>query len=219
MGALLPRGVALCCTDPAAGAESALFAEEAAAVARAIPARRAEFAAGRAAAHGAMATLGRAPAPVAMAADRAPVWPAGVIGSISHCAGACVAVVATAGAGIEALGVDIEPDADLPEDVRALICLPGERDWLARQDAAARGRAARLLFCAKEAAFKMQHALTGEMLGFEAIEVRPEGAAERAGGRLEARFMRACGRFERGARLKGRWGRAGGFVFCLIYGA
>ncbi|WP_322865345.1 4'-phosphopantetheinyl transferase [Aquicoccus sp. G2-2] len=213
IGALTPGGVVVCCTDPGAPEEGALFAAEAAAVARAVPKRRAEFAAGRAAAHGVMERLGLLPAPVPMGADRAPIWPEGVIGSISHCAGVCVAVAAQAENRLCALGVDIEPDADLPEEVIATICLPGERVWLAQHAAGQRGRAARLIFSAKEAAFKMQYGLTGEMLGFDAFEIVPEMAT----GRLQARFEVSCGRFARGARLNGRFGRADGFVFCLMY--
>ena len=81
---VLPPGVAVAVEDPAASAEG-MFDAEARAVARAVPARRAEFAAGRRAAHRAMERLGVPAAPVAMGSDRAPVWPPGVIGSISHC--------------------------------------------------------------------------------------------------------------------------------------
>ena len=131
IAALLPKAVAVAVTDPGqAVAEGEIFASEAAAMARAVPSRRAEFFAGRAAVHRAMRMLGAScPSRCRWALIAAPVWPDGLSGSISHGAGACVAVVAES-AVVPALAVDIEPDAALPGDVLDLVCLPAERRWL-----------------------------------------------------------------------------------------
>ena len=67
-------------------------------MARAVPQRRREFFAGRLAAHRAMEALGHLPEPVPMGQDRAPVWPQGLVGSISHGAGACAAMYGQKGA-------------------------------------------------------------------------------------------------------------------------
>ncbi|MEZ5714965.1 MAG: 4'-phosphopantetheinyl transferase superfamily protein [Paracoccaceae bacterium] len=210
---VLPDGVALACTDPGAPEEEgALFAIEAAAVARAVPARRAEFAAGRLAAHRALAGLGRLPEPVAMGPDRAPVWPDGVAGSISHCEGACVALAAEA-ARFPSLAVDLEPDADLPEDLWPLICREDERAWLESLPEAERGRAARLIFSAKECAFKLQYPLTRRMLDFSAVAV----AIEPGRGRFRVRFPDDLGAALPQLAGPGRFGRAAGFVYCLMF--
>ena len=63
--------------------EAALFPDEQAAVSRAVEKRRAEFAAGRSLARIALTEIGHAPCAIAQA-DRAPVWPLGIVGSITH---------------------------------------------------------------------------------------------------------------------------------------
>lgn len=115
LGDAWPDGVAVAVVDPEQVTEP-LFPIEEAAVSRAVAGRRAEFAAGRQAARQALKALGYAPVAIPMAEDRAPVWPQGIVGSLSHCPAACIAVVAEA-ARIASLGVDIEPYDPLPEDI------------------------------------------------------------------------------------------------------
>ena len=64
-----------------------LFPAEEAVVRTAGPRRRAEFTAGRACARAALAALGLPAAPVLAGRAGEPRWPAGVTGSITHCAG------------------------------------------------------------------------------------------------------------------------------------
>jgi 4'-phosphopantetheinyl transferase EntD len=190
---------------PVAG-EDALFPEERAAILRAVPRRRAELAAGRAAARAAMAMLGRPPAPVPAGADRAPVWPAGLSGSIAHSDGVALAALAPAGAAA-ALGIDIEPDEGLEDALADEIATPAERARLAALPGPARGRALRALFAAKEAAYKAQYPLSRALLGFEAIAIEPGPA-----GRFAARFAAPAPPFAAGDRIAGRLGRAAGLV-------
>lgn len=131
----------------------------------ALPRRRVEFAAGRAAARRALADLGLPPAPIPMRHDRAPDWPAGLAGSITHAGGLALAAVLRAPATI---GIDLEPDADLPADTLDTILTPGER-------AACTPRDARAVFSAKEAFFKAQYPRTGAMIGFDAVTVALSG--------------------------------------------
>lgn len=70
----------------------------------AVPKRRGEYLAGRLCAALALRALG-APEDVGRA-GRAPVWPPGIAGSISHCDGRAMAV---ASRGLPALGLDCEP--------------------------------------------------------------------------------------------------------------
>ncbi|MBW3548666.1 MAG: 4'-phosphopantetheinyl transferase [Actinobacteria bacterium] len=98
--------------------------EEAAAVARAVPSRRREFLAGRAAAHAALAAIGRDEGPVGVGPRRQPRWPAGVVGSIAH-AGAWAGAVVAASHHLRGLGLDVEVlDPPLPEDVRRAVAGP-----------------------------------------------------------------------------------------------
>lgn len=171
LDALLPRGAAGA-VEFACEAMGDLAPGEAAAIASAVPARRAEFAAGRRAARRAMARLGYAPAAILTGADRAPVWPAGLIGSITHCDGHCMAVVAPTGA-IRALGIDLEGDGPLPDDLVDTVCTATECRWLATLPQAERGSAAKRVFGAKEAAYKMQYPLTRRFLEFHDVETAP----------------------------------------------
>ncbi|WP_421905752.1 4'-phosphopantetheinyl transferase family protein [Mameliella sp.] len=147
--------------------EGDLYPEEEVAIARARPERRAEFAAGRLAARRAMAQLDLADAAIPMGPDRAPVWPKGLVGSISHAAGICLGVVARAD-NFRSLGIDIEGDAPLAEDLIPEICLPEE---LALVPANLRAARAKRLFSAKEAAYKAHYPLAAQAFGFHGLQV------------------------------------------------
>lgn len=149
------------------GEEGRLFPEEAAHVARAVPARRAEFLAGRIAARRALAQLGYKTPPLPAGPDRAPLWPAGVSGSISHSAGAAIAVVGDS-TRHPLLGVDIEPAEPLPVALIVEICRPEE---IADRPAGDRPMLARRLFSAKEALYKAQYPRSRTVFGFHGLTV------------------------------------------------
>src|SRR2546423_6154826 len=106
--------------------DAPLLGPEASAVASAVPSRQREFATGRAVARQALAALGVAPVPLARGPGGEPGWPAGVVGSITHCAGYRGAAVAPA-TRAASVGIDAEPDAPLPDGVLDLVSLPAER--------------------------------------------------------------------------------------------
>jgi 4'-phosphopantetheinyl transferase EntD len=201
--ALFGPDIALAAADPGADGPPALPAE-AAAMARMVPARRREFAAGRDAARRAMVALGLPPVAVPMGDDRAPVWPAGVIGAISHGGGACLAAVARAGK-VRGLGLDLEPDADLDPDLIASICTPAERAGLPATGA---GRAARLIFSAKECAYKCQYGASRTLFGFDTLEITLDPAA----GRFAAVFAADVPPFARDTVLPGRFAIGAGLI-------
>lgn len=160
------------------------------------PGRVREFSAGRFAARAAMLALGLPPLPIPMGPDRAPCWPAGLIGSITHSASLCLAAVGRVGT-VSAIGLDIEDDSPLPANLWPVICDDAERGWIARQPEPARGRSAKALFCAKEAAYKAQYALSYRLIDFAALHVRPD--PER--GTFTARFTKAVPPFFRPQHL------------------
>ncbi|MDO9526794.1 MAG: 4'-phosphopantetheinyl transferase superfamily protein [Gemmobacter sp.] len=178
---------------------------EAPAVAGAVAARRAEFAAGRAAARDALMALGLPPAAIPMGEDRAPCWPRGTSGSITHTGILAVAVVAPARQ-CAALGIDAEPDEPLPDDLLDIICTASERRWLSTQSNPARW--ARLIFSAKEAAYKCQFPASRTIFGFECLTITPELAT----GRLVARFATPVHPFAKGDVLHGRFGIGAGLI-------
>jgi 4'-phosphopantetheinyl transferase EntD len=180
-----------------------LFPAEAALVRSAGPRRRAEFTAGRACARTALAALGLPAAPVLTGRAGEPRWPAGVTGSITHCAGyrACAAARI---ADVAAIGIDAEPDAGLPAGLIESVAGRAERAWIARR--AASGPAVcwdRLLFSAKEAVGKLWYPLTGHWPGFGQVAVFPA-----ATGTFEAHVA--------GSRLAGRWLARGGLIVTAV---
>lgn len=104
-----------------------LFPEEERLITRAVEKRRREFTTARLCARKAMERLGVAPVPVLSGLRGEPLWPQGVIGSITHCAGYRAAALAQAAGTI---GIDAEPNEPLAEGVVEAISLPQERDML-----------------------------------------------------------------------------------------
>ncbi|SEG77271.1 4'-phosphopantetheinyl transferase EntD (siderophore biosynthesis) [Actinacidiphila yanglinensis] len=151
-----------------------LHPEEEPAVARAVAKRRAEHAAGRACAREALAALGRPTGAIPRDnTDRgAPVWPSGIVGSITHCDGYRAAAVARA-EDVLALGIDAEPDGPLPEGVLDVIhSTPEERAALGKITAEVpRIHWDRLLFSAKETVYKAWYPYHHRMLDFGEAEL------------------------------------------------
>jgi 4'-phosphopantetheinyl transferase EntD len=154
--------------------ESDLLPEEARLVAAAVDRRRREFAAGRACARLALGRLGLETGPLLSGPDRAPVWPAAAVGSITHCSGYCAAAAARRGR-IRALGIDAELNAPLPDGVAELVCTEAELEWTT--NAARRGTHWQaLIFSAKECVYKTWQPLTGQWLGYLDAELRIDPA-------------------------------------------
>src|SRR5262245_16310544 len=160
---LFPPGVkVVALTALPAGAE--LLPEEEPFVARAVEKRRRDFALGRACARAALLRLGVPAGPIPVGDERGPVWPTGVVGSLSHCAGLAVAAVARRSE-FAGLGIDVEPAAPVEEKLFSQIATEQERNWLETLGPG-RGEAARRLFSAKESVYKCLHPLLGVFLGF-----------------------------------------------------
>jgi len=205
--------------------DALLFPAEEAVVGRAVEKRRREFTTGRVCARRALGRLGVEPAPLLPGPKREPLWPAGVVGSITHCDGYRAAVVAWA-RHLASIGIDAEPNGPTPDGVLERISLPSERDWLAA--AAARDPGVswdRLLFCAKESVYKAWFPLAGAWLGFEDAEVTltntesAEGGAGARTGSFVARLLVAGPALPGGGRLatlRGRFVVARGLIVTAI---
>jgi 4'-phosphopantetheinyl transferase EntD len=148
-----------------------LFPEEHAIVAHAVESRQREYAAVRSCARACLERLGYAPVPILPGIGGAPMWPAGVSGSMTHCAGYAAAAVGRL-AQISSLGIDAEPDAPLPDGVLDLVATPADRDRLAATKPEPGGpNWDRLLFSAKEAVYKAWFPLAGEWLDHQEAEI------------------------------------------------
>jgi 4'-phosphopantetheinyl transferase EntD len=219
IGTLLPATVA---TAEAFGDDPAatLFAAEEATLARAVDKRRREFTTGRVCAHRALATLGVTPVPILPGERREPLWPPGVIGSITHCDGYRAAAVARTG-DLLTVGIDAEPNAPTPPGVIASVALPAEREMLDRLLLAAPTVSwDRLLFSAKESVYKSWYPMTRRWLGFEDAEltVAPDTGDGHAGG-FTVRLLVALPPTPAGAalgRLRGRFLVQDGLIVTAI---
>ncbi|HEX6376096.1 MAG TPA: 4'-phosphopantetheinyl transferase superfamily protein [Allosphingosinicella sp.] len=183
---LFPPGAALCVATPDLY-DAPLTAAEAGWMADAVEARRREFAAGRACARQALARLGVSDAGLGRSPDRSPIWPAGVVGSISHSRGFCVAVAARQ-RDVAALGMDVETAGPLEAGVEAMVCSAGELDALADQAGPLRSAGSKLLFCGKEALYKAYYPRHRTFLGFHDVEMAVD-AVDECSGTLRARLV------------------------------
>jgi len=208
--AILPLNISIATGDPVA-IEGGLLQQEENATHKMCAARKTEFICGRATARRAMAGLGHGADAIPMGRDRAPIWPEGIVGSITQSADACIALAA-AGETYRSLGVDLEPDQPLADELVLEICRPEEKDWLYSQPAANRGHLARLLFSAKEAAYKAQYPLTKLLFGFDRFSVRFDFGA---GGFL-ARFTQATGVFYNDQCLYGNFTVGHGIILTVV---
>lgn len=194
--------------DP--GAIDDLTEAERAHVSRALDKRQREYATGRRLARLALAELGHPRAEILAGEDRAPIWPGGIAGTISHCDR--VAVSAVTRAAHATLGVDVEHRDCLKEELWKSVFLPGELESLhAIADASDRGRLALVRFSAKEALYKAQYPRTRAYMGFSELEVElvPDPSDD-ARGVLRCTFQNDVGEahregFARGFVAQGRY--------------
>ncbi len=181
IASLLPPAVATaeCRDDPA---EATLWPGEEEAIARAVAQRRREFTTVRHCARLAMAALGLPPAPIVPGPSREPVWPAGLVGSMTHCTGYRAAAIART-SDVVSVGIDAEQHAPLPGDTVSIVVRPEEQDHL-RALAVSHPDTHwdRLLFSAKESVYKTWFPLTGRWLGFDQarLHIDPDAGTFRA---------------------------------------
>lgn len=165
----LGHGFGIACTG-IDGDPQCLYEEEFAAVRKAVPRRQREYAAGRQAARQAMMDIGWPPVAIPSASDRSPVWPVGLVGSISHTSKSCIAAVCPRHH-VCGIGIDLEDDLPMAYDFWSTICTPEEHAWVTGQAASLQGLWVTRMFSAKEAYFKWQYPQTGQMLEFRDLHV------------------------------------------------
>lgn len=206
------------------GDEGTLFAEEFRLVRQATPGRRREFSAVRACARQALAGLGLPPVPLLPGVRNAPLWPGGVVGSMTHCAGYRAAAVAPAAA-VHAVGLDAEPNLPLPSGLLDAIATPYEARWVTATPAGGPVAWSRLLFSAKECVYKAWYPLMREELDFPdaTIDARitelPEGDDRSPARGVFTARLRRPGRTPDGrpvTRFDGRWLAGRGILVTAI---
>jgi len=138
------------------------------------PKRRKDFTLGRAAARRALEQVGfPVVSPVLRGEHREPLWPVGIVGSISHGNGYGVAVAAWQ-QDVPAIGVDIQQvEERYTDELIARFADPDEFDWV-RNDPAHRIERAVRLFSAKESVFKALYPLRRVWFAFDVAHLTPK---------------------------------------------
>lgn len=162
--------------------DAAPLHEEEALIERAVAARRAEFATARGCAREALRRLGEPPGAILRGPKREPLWPPGIVGSITHCAGYRAAAVAHADH-VLTIGIDAEPHGPIEARVAARVLDEEERAWIAGAPAGIHWD--RVFFSAKESVYKAWFPLARRWLGFEDARL----AIEPDAGVFEARLL------------------------------
>ena len=137
---------------------------------RAAPVRRLSFQLGRAAARLAMAKLGVAESPIMRGDHGEPLWPEGVVGTISHGQGLGLAAVARKSL-CGGIGMDLEALTEFP-GLADQVAFGADREWLDKVSPEERPRRTLQIFSAKESIYKAFFPRVGRYFGFEAVTVR-----------------------------------------------
>jgi 4'-phosphopantetheinyl transferase EntD len=183
------------------------YPQEMALVADAIDKRRRQFVAGRHCAHRALAALHARSGPLLPDALGAPMWPEGMVGSISHTDGFAISAVARS-ARVVAIGVDVESRRErFPLSVLPQVCVDPERAHLSSLSDIERSLYATAYFSIKETIYKCVYAASGERLGFHDACVD----LDLSRGVFVARLSRPC--FDGDDVIDGRVGYNDGAVF------
>jgi 4'-phosphopantetheinyl transferase EntD len=150
-----------------------LFAEEATLVDKAVLTRRQQFTAGRLLARQAWSRLGQAPVALLNDAQRVPIWPHGIVGTITHTHVWCAAAVARQ-ADVAGLGADVELATPLELALWERICRPEERAFLHALPEPLPGVLAKAVFSAKESIYKALYPSVRVFLDFQGMHIALE---------------------------------------------
>jgi len=171
------------------GQQVSLFPAEEALVERFVAKRQREFALGRACARAALEKLGHGDAVIGRDANGAPLWPEGIVGSITHTKDYAAALVGEASR-FSGIGVDAERVGGVTRNLWPRLFDAAELEYLAALDDAAQTCAAALIFSAKETSYKAW-GCSGP-LSFQEIRITPHAngfAAARDGESLQGRYV------------------------------
>ena len=130
--------------------------------------RKNEYIAGRFCAHQSMALANIPPVHIPIGNKGEPIWPSGVVGSITHSRGYAAAAVAKQ-SDVHSLGLDAEIDEPLSSRVLRRISNENEQEWIKATASGLIQHPGKVLFSAKEATYKAWYPITQEWLGFKEV--------------------------------------------------
>jgi 4'-phosphopantetheinyl transferase EntD len=178
-----------------------------------------DFCSGRVCARRALAEYGVNGFDLLSAEDRQPLWPRGLVGSITHTDGFAAAVVAEQRV-VAGLGIDVERIGAVHSELWPPICTAPELDRLRALSVEERLLAGALTFVAKEAFFKCQYPLASERFGFDEVEIE-SATWSRSEGEFRLRVDRSS-RLDRflprdaQRRIPGRYTRRGPYLIGAV---
>ena len=150
---------------------------------RATASRRRHLVLGRIAAQRALEELGAPAEPVLRGAHREPLWPGGVVGSITHTCGQAVAAVAFS-EDCGGIGLDMEHRSGFFDELVDQVVYGQELEWIRGQRDADRPSRVLEVFSAKESIYKAFFPRVRRYFGFEAARLTPLEEPPRFEGRL-----------------------------------
>lgn len=153
---------------------------------RTVEIRKKHFRLGRAAAHQAILDLTGKPAgPILTGKRREPIWPADLVGTISHSGAFACAAVAYKSFAI-GIGYDIEfKKKTINPEISRLVCHDDEADWVNSGNTVDEVDAnLRTIFCAKESIFKAFYPIERVELAFKDVKLEWDAEQSAFRGRL-----------------------------------
>ena len=194
------------------GALSDLLPEEQAILPTPVsPLRERQFVWGRLAAQQCLRELGFEGSPVKKGEHREPLWPEGIVGSISHTntrGGAACAHLRD----FRTLGYDLQEVREISSNVLLRIASEGERCWIEEREEDAKFRA-NLLFSVKESIYKALFPLCRKYIGFAEAEVLSVSADGEIVVAISSALAREC---STGERLSLRYSFGDGTISTLL---
>lgn len=131
--------------------------------------RKTDFSTGRFCARKALEQLGIDHSEILRDSGKQPIWPAGIVGSISHASLLTGAIVAK-NCDIVSLGLDIETIGGVELNMWHILFLESEQQFLNLLNNEDRNLYPTLLFSLKESFYKFQYPLTRQFLEFNDVE-------------------------------------------------
>lgn len=147
-----------------------IFPSEQEIVGSAVDKRKAEFSTGRALAARSLQLLGVPRQPILKGSKNEPLWPTGLVGSITHTSEICIVAVARESV-CGGVGVDVEKcDANVSE-LAHLIFSSGEAERYMARTGRHRDDTVRRTFSAKESVFKAVFVHLGRFVDFDEVSI------------------------------------------------
>lgn len=136
----------------------------------AFPKRKVDFSTGRFCARKALENIGHVNFEILMGSENEPIWPAGIVGSISHSDGLSGAVVCRS-TDLLSLGLDIEVLGRVKDDMWYILYTEEEQAFLNTKTGNDLEFYTTAFFSIKESFYKFQFPITKTFLDFTDVEI------------------------------------------------